>query len=525
MNAAAPGSTLAFSTLLAALLALLLWQSGALESDLGADPDEPAHAVTALMLRDYLSEGLGGSPVAFARAYYENFPKVALGHYPPGYYLMAGLVLLPFANPDVLLVLQVVLLVLLAAATVRLAGVQLGAGPAWAAALLAVALPPMLKLSVLVMADLQLALLCLLAALAWTRFLHRPSARPSLAFGLLAAAAILTKGSGLMLAALPPLTVLLTRRWTLLKQPSWWLAALPVALLAAPWMVYSAGITGEGMVAQSVPEFFRRAAVEYARLLPHALGWPLLVLAGVALLRLALIGGRAGRLGEFEAVLLSWLAGGVALMLLVPAGVSSRYLAPLLVPLALLAMHSLGRLPVPAALRAGLPWILLAVTLLQVGWRPQKTVSGYSASVARGLAEPAAEKPQRWLVASDARGEGAVIAAAAFALDGPARANGRLQVLRASKELGASDWLGRGYRAAFTEAAALRAHLDQRGIRWIFLDDSPPPERRQAHQALLAAALADPASGWRLVGEEKIVRPDLKETGRLRLFRRAEVQP
>jgi hypothetical protein len=463
--------------------------------------------------------------MAFARAYYEAFPKVALGHYPPGYYLTAGVALLPHPDPDVLLGLQVLFLALLVAATVRFAAPHLGAAAAWAAALLALALPPMLKLSVLVMADLQLALLCLLAALAWLRFLQSGSARHSLAFGLLAAAAILTKGSGLMLAALPPLTVLFTRRWAWLKQPSWWLAALPVALLAAPWMFYSAGITGEGMVKQSVPAFFRQALVEYTHLLPHALGWPLLVVVVGALLRLAALGRRDGRLGEFESVLLAWLAGGAALMLLVPAGVSSRYLVPLLVPLALLAVQSLGRLPVHAALRTWLPWGVLVVSLLSVGLLPQKTVSGYGTAVARVLTESTAAKTGPWLVASDARGEGAVVAAAAFALDGSARVGGRLQVLRASKELGTSDWLGRGYRAAFTEAGALRAHLDQRGIRWILLDDSPPPERRQAHQALLAAALADPASGWRLVQEETIHRPDLREPGRLRLYQRVQVQP
>jgi hypothetical protein len=195
------------------------------------------------------------------------------------------------------------------------------------------------------------------------------------------------------------------------------------------------------------------------------------------------------------------------------------------VPLALLAMQALGRLPVPAAVRRILPWGLLALTLISVGVRPHKTVAGYGATVTRVLAQSNPEETGRWLVASDARGEGAVVAAAAFALDGSARVSGRLQVLRASKELGASDWLGRGYRAAFTEAAALRAHLDQRGIRWIFLDDSPPPDRRQAHQALLAEVLADPASGWRLVQEEHIVRPDLREPGRLRLYQRVQVQP
>ena len=522
MNVAAPGPTFLFSTLLAVLLALLLWQSGAPGSDLGADPDEPAHAVTALMLRDYLAEGLGGNPLAFAKAYYETFPKVALGHYPPGYYLVAGLALLPAADLSVLLGLQVVFLVLLVAATVRFAAPWLGAGPAWAAALLAITLPPLLKLSVLVMADIQLAWLCLLAAMAWARFLATGWTRYSLAFGVLAAAAILTKGSGLMLAALPPLTVGFTGRWAWLKRPSWWLAALPVALLAAPWMVYSAGITGEGMVAMSVLAFFQQALVEYTRLLPYSLGWPLLAVAVVALLVLCRGWRRDGRLGDMESVLLAWLVGGVALMLLVPAGVSSRYLIPLLVPLALLIVSSLGRLPVPAVWRSWLPWLLLVATVGSVGVLPKKNVSGYGAAVARVLAEPVQSRPERWLVASDARGEGAVIAAAAYALNELARVDGRVQVLRASKELGASDWLGRGYRAAFTEAAALRDHLDQRGIRWIFLDDSPPPERRQAHQALLDEVVS--AGSWQLVEEKMVVRPDLKTDGRLRLFQRMEVQ-
>jgi len=525
MKASALRPTLTASFLLTVVLAMLLWQSGALQSDLGADPDEPAHAVTALMLRDYLMEGLGGSPLAFARAYYDHFPKVALGHYPPGYYLTAAIVLLPAAHPEALLFLQVVLLVLLAVATVRQATPHLGAGPAWAAALMVLTLPPLMKLSVLVMADLQLALLCLLAAMAWSRFLASGSARDSLAFGLLAAAAILTKGSGLMLAAVPPLTVCFTRRWISLRQPAWWLAALPVAVLAAPWMVYSAGITGEGMAAQSVPEFFVHALAEYPRLLPHSLGWPLLALGGWAVLNLAVPWLRGGRLGDGEAVLLAWLAGGVALMLLVPAGVSSRYLAPLLVPLVLLSVQALGRLPVPAGLRLSLPWGLLGVTLATAGVLPKKQVSGYEDVVARALAGADSEKSARWLVASDARGEGAVVAEAAFAMDGPARVGGRLQVLRASKELASSDWLGRGYRAAFTDAAALRAHLKQRGVTWIFLDDGPPPERRQAHQALLAEAVAAADSGWQLVHSEPVVRPGVPAGKSLRLFHREEPKP
>ena len=44
-------------------------QNGVYSSDFGADPDEPAHVVTSLMMRDYLATGIwrGELPMAFAQ--------------------------------------------------------------------------------------------------------------------------------------------------------------------------------------------------------------------------------------------------------------------------------------------------------------------------------------------------------------------------------------------------------------------------------------------------------------------------
>ena len=81
---------------LSLLMTLLLqWRANAFQAEWSEDPDEPAHYVTGLMVRDYIAGGLRGSPMAFAQNYYAHYPKVAIGHWPPVFYLMqAGWMLL-----------------------------------------------------------------------------------------------------------------------------------------------------------------------------------------------------------------------------------------------------------------------------------------------------------------------------------------------------------------------------------------------------------------------------------------------
>ena len=79
------------------LLSLMLQlHSGAWQSDFGAHADEGAHVVTSLMVRDYLAGGWQEEvhPLKYAQLYYDQFPKVAIGHYPPGFYGLASLPLL-----------------------------------------------------------------------------------------------------------------------------------------------------------------------------------------------------------------------------------------------------------------------------------------------------------------------------------------------------------------------------------------------------------------------------------------------
>lgn len=519
------------------LLALLagwnLFQGGGLGSDLGGDPDEPAHAVTSLMVRDYLAGGFLQNPATFAKRYYEDFPKVALGHYPPGYYLLGGLALFVWPQPVTLIVLQALLAFGLGVLTWRLGRHLVSEGAAIAAATVTVLLPVMAKIQSQAMADLLLAMLVCLAAAAWVRFLQAPKVSSALLFGCLAAAAILTKGSALMLGAVPVFSVILLRRWGLLKNGRWWLAGVPVGLLAFPWMLVTAKITREGMVDTTLADFLRQAVPAYLLEWRESHG---LLLMGLALVGLAslLVRSIQHRLSEAQAVLLSLFAGGAAILLLVPAGITSRYLAPLVPSLAVAAALGADLLVprlsafasvFPTDLRR-LTTVVFAPLLVVVGclepWMHYwpKAVHGFSQAVTQalpGIAKATPDAQAHWLVSSDPRGEGAIIAETAFRL--PSRAPSPLRIHRASKDLSVSDWMGRGYQLAARTEADVLARLDELGIGTIFVDTSMRGAQRVAHHDLLLRSLTSAPARWQLSQTVPITRL-LWEKGSLQVYQR-----
>src|ERR1700680_1452483 len=83
----APG--LAVPAILFLFLAIALqYAAGAYRAGFGAYPDEPAHYVTGLMVRDYILHAVGRPPMRFAENYYLHYPAVAFGHWPPVFYVI-----------------------------------------------------------------------------------------------------------------------------------------------------------------------------------------------------------------------------------------------------------------------------------------------------------------------------------------------------------------------------------------------------------------------------------------------------
>ncbi len=116
------------------------WQSrlGAYQSEFGGHPDEAAHVVTGLFIRDALVEtwhyatgGFHGSPVRigkeFADRYYTHYPKIGLGVWPPFFYLVQSAWTWPFgASRTALLLLLCALAAALAWLVFRVVREELG---------------------------------------------------------------------------------------------------------------------------------------------------------------------------------------------------------------------------------------------------------------------------------------------------------------------------------------------------------------------------------------------------------------
>lgn len=534
-----PGSKpwAALGTALTCLLfALFLqWANGAWQADLAGDPDEAAHAVTSLMVRDYLTDALPKNPLHYAQDYYEHFPKVALGHYPPGYYLITSLVLLPFPQVAALIALQAIFCGILGWQIFQLGRRLTGPIGAWLAAMVFVALPMVQKVASCVMSDLLLSIWCLAAVQAWLAYMRRPGVWTALLFGFMAAAAILTKGAGLSLALVPPVSLLLAWEFRLLKKGSFWLAPLPVVVLAAPWMVYSVRFTQEGMASDRGMAYVMKALPFYAKGIVQVFGPLIAVLVVVGLLRvfISLLGKRPA--SPDVAILWSLIAGTLAVALVVPAGLSTRYLVPaggafLLLALAevcyWIAFLQKKKSGTPIASGRGLGsavgvMMVAGATIATVGWSAPKIASGFNEAVTQLELDGKATASKRgaWMISSDARGEGAVIAAAAFGL--PSRKDWPLTVLRASKELSSSDWMGRGYETQFKSAEELLKRLDHLKVDCVIADESVPSTHVQAHHGKVVEALSN-TSGWSLAKTVTVDR-GLQQKGQIKLFRRIEV--
>jgi len=481
----------AFGTCNAVFCALIFWavsvglqmHKGAFSADIGADPDEPAHAVTSLMVRDYLAVGLwkGEHPLHFAQRYYDHFPKVALGHYPPSFYLLAGAWLLPWPTKTALMLFIGMLSGVLGSVT-AVTGYRCGLDKASAVivGLWTLLLPITQKLSMLVMSDLLLSTLCLIAAGSFAPFLNKPTAGRALLFGVLASAAILTKASAIALALVPPLSILVMGRWRLCLDWRLWLAPLPVVVTAVPWTLLTMKITQEGMSGQSTAEYFPEAVKFYAGASLYTFGLLILIAALISIARtLPILWSRKRELNTCSVVMGAFGVSMLALYLVSPTGFSSRYflpLAPLLLIAAAGSFRELRlvwnhRLASCAGIGAG-----AAASLLLLGPVQPKVASGFGL-VADDLIKRSSGG--KVLVSSDARGEGSLIAELAFRTTN--RCQSSWTIVRSSKFMAASDWIGRDYKAAFTDREDFLSSLRRDRIAWIVEDRDIPADYQQPH--------------------------------------------
>ncbi len=436
--------------------------AGAYQADFGGHPDEPAHFVTGLMARDWLAAGMPWPPMAYAENYYLHYPKVALGHWPPGFYGLEGIWYLaaPPSRASAML-LQAALAGLLGLMIFRTTARITGRIAAVFTALVFLSMPVVQKSSQRAMPDIANGVLCFLAALCFARYLEKERARDSILFGLVSSMAVLTHGRAFALGLLPVLCVALTRRFRLLAKLSFWLP-LPIVLAASlPWYASLSKVairTGNPPAAEVVRVGFSHNP----RILVNELGWVfgLLSLLGAIVVWRRITKSEPGN--GYWSVAAAIVMASLLFQIAARSAAESRYFVPALAALACFFGACLDWIR-QRVMRSGLPLapalvVVLAPVAAMFLWFtfriPAASASTYR-DVARELLRREELARSVFLISGNASREGAFIAEIAAGERRPGHF-----VLRASKALASSTWMGGRYQARFPDAVQAGVFLE-----------------------------------------------------------------
>ena len=466
--------------------------SGATSAAFDGYPDEPSHYLGGLMVRDYLTAGLPMAPRTYAVNYYLHLPFIAIGYWPPLFYVTEGLWMkaVGYSRSEVLLFVALIAAVL-AATIFAVVRPFLGVTGAFFSALLFLLMPDVLLGTSMVMTDTAVALLSFWSVLALARFFDSGRYQDSILFGFLASCTMMTKYSGAYLALVPVLGVLIGRRWDLLRRPSFWLIPVTVAVLCAPWALYTRQYATAG-IASFVKSGFGTTVLQYLRLLTLESGvWLSILLLGgwiCAGIYQAVSPAKANAL-----ILLLWVQPLSVLIFqsMAPVGTETRYLIPALPPLIVLLGFGLTRLPrwsgaaVLAATVAG-----CAVLWLPGFHRPTNQI--------RGVVEAITGKDSgvnQALVYVPSDGEGQTIAE--FAMRDARRP---MRILaRTNKLIAKMDWLGNDYTSYYQRPADIEQFFVENPPDLLIVHPGVTGPRQFPHEGLLEATIQEYASSWKLL--------------------------
>jgi len=452
------------------------------------NPDEPAHIVTGLMAHDYLTKGLGQPPMQFARTFYIHYPKVALGHWPPMFYVDQALWMLVFPTT------RTSLLLLIASLTALIATIlfpvierEYGAMTAWCACLVMLSTPGMLENSTQIMTEIPQAVFLTSAMLSFGAFLDSGRWRDSALFGVWSAASLLTKGTGLALVAVPVFSIVLSARWALLKKWQFWIPAPIVLLLSGPWYKLAPFALHQRVAAYGAPGFHYRRLKLPPMIWVQEFGWAvaIFVLAGLV----AVLFKRAPKPGVWTSA---------------AALVISATLFPVFFGAWELRHQSESAAAFILIALVGVLWVRSALPRLvdlQAIWLPAfsallivwNVANAYrqEPSPYRTLAQEILRSQDRAVfITANATAEGALISEVAQRDTRPGRF-----VLRGTKLLADMDWAGYHERERFHNSAELSSFLAKLPVDLIVIDENDPPPF--PYFALLKDTIAMNQDMWR----------------------------
>jgi dolichyl-phosphate-mannose-protein mannosyltransferase len=497
------------------------WHDRAFRGEFGDHPDEAAHYVTGLMFHDYIIGVHYFQPIRFAENFYMHYPKVALGHWPPFFYMVEGAWTLLFpASLGSLMYLMAALTALLGTIVYHMLTNSFDRPLALAAALALIALPIVQNYTTLVMAEIPLAVSSLAAAIFFGRFVEEERFEDALWFGALASLAILTKGGALALGLLPPIAILLTRKWHLLGKLSLWLSAALVMAVCGPWYWMTRHMqNGTWMQPAPTLSYALSAGRFYSSHFFIILGWPLACLAVIgvfaSVVRLIAFPGRNG----FWVAMIGLLLGFTVVACVIPVGKEERYLLPA-VPAALaLSVAGLGflgsKLPYMRTKPALLGLIFLCIFLVTAFHFRRERNYGF-ASLAQLLTSSPQFRDEVILIASDADGEGMLVSEIAMRERRPGHI-----VLRASKILTTSDWTGVQLTPRFRTPEQVQDYVDSIPVSVVILDHSVSSSDFQDYEDLLERAVVSHERHWALLGTYSVWRGGVEHRAAAKVYLRS----
>jgi hypothetical protein len=449
-----PGKVLALFLVFFLTVVGLQWLAGAYQSEFGgSSQDEGAHYITGLMVRDYIANLFPAPPMQYAEDYYLHYPHVALGHWPPFFYLVQAAWTLLFTPSRLsVLLLMAIFPTLLALTLYKATQVEFGPRAGIALGLLLILLPLVQEESSRVMAENLLALLSFWAMLSFSQYLETEKGQYAVAFGVLAALAILTKGNAMTLALVPPIALVFSRRFRLLKQPSFWYPAVIVLIICGPWYFLTLHMVKDAFTEPSW-ELIRRAFASSFQVLVGSIGPTLSLLVIIGFVVRICTPFRAQRVPG------RWAAAGALVVSvwifhsLVPLDgrKDSRYmitaLPPLLMFLASGMMWLAARLPLSGLSvqrrAVGLALLVTVIFATETFKLHRKEFTGFAGVVQCLLSKPELQNAV-FLITSDTSGEQMFISEVAMLEPRPGHI-----ILRGSKVLASSTWTSAQYRLLY----------------------------------------------------------------------------